>query len=56
MISLSNNVQQSQQAQGTAHYTMPRTGETLTVKGIVNELFNIAGVNYTVLHESNSPQ
>lgn len=31
---------------------LPRAGEKLRVSGIVHEMFNVAGVNYTVLYEA----
>ena len=31
---------------------LPQSGETLRVAGIVHEMFNVAGINYTVLYEA----
>lgn len=31
---------------------LPRSGESLKVSGIIHEVFNVAGVNYTVLYEA----
>jgi hypothetical protein len=34
---------------------LPQRGQQLTVTGIVNEVFNLGGVNYTVLLEPQAP-
>jgi hypothetical protein len=31
---------------------LPQNGEELRVSGVIHEMFNVAGVNYTVLYES----
>lgn len=35
---------------------LPKAGETLTINGVVNELYSIAGVNYTVIIEPAADQ
>ncbi|HES58052.1 MAG TPA: hypothetical protein ENO21_01325 [Firmicutes bacterium] len=31
---------------------LPKNGEQLRVSGVIHEMFNVAGVNYTVLYEA----